>query len=229
MQSWLQPSRRRMHPTGVSAMTRGSARRTLHFRIRAWLMVGALLVCCDAYSQVTDLPPIKAPEKKSTAASAGPKHNPSRQSGAAKAGGKSVSTKPSVESDGQISAADLALIKKACYGKQYRGPAAYHECERQQAESARKSSAPSFEGVSAADQSLIEKACYGNQYRGPAAYHACQRQQIATAKKSSAPSFDSVSASDQALIEKTCYGKKYRGPAAYHACQSAQIRQIRKH
>ncbi len=210
-------------------MTMGLASRTLHFGIRAWLMVGALLICCEAYSQVTDLPPIKAPEKKSTAASAGQKHNPASRSGGAKAGGTSASITPSVEGDGQISSADLALIKKACYGNQYKGPAAYHECERQQAESARKSSAPSFEGVSAADQSLIDKACYGKQYRGPAAYHACQRQQIATAKKTSAPSFEGVSASDQALIEKACYGKKYRGPAAYHACQSAQIRQIRKH
>ncbi len=210
-------------------MTLRSARRIPHSEIIAWLMVGALLACCNAYSQVTDLPPIKAPEKKSPTASAGPKSYPSRQLSAAKSGGTSVSNMPSVESNGQISAADLALIKKACYGKQYRGPAAYHECERQQTESARKSSAPSFEGVSAADQTLIEKACYGKQYRGPAAYHACQRQQIATAKKSSAPSFDGVSASDQALIEKACYGKKYRGPAAYHACQSVQIRQIRKH
>lgn len=168
---------------------------------------------------VTELPPIAESKVKPGAA------------GSPKAADAVETRRQRVSGGGEemagMSSEDRAMIARACRPKQYSGPVAFHECEREQAAAARNAVKASFDGVSFEDRAMIAKACRMKQYVGPADFHACEREQVASAKASSAPSFEGVSPADQSLIAKACRMKQYSGPAAYRTCQREQVSQLR--
>ena len=181
-----------------------------------------------ANAQVTELPPIKKPEK-SQGNPGGNLHIPSSVNAPVKKKLEAPS-KPSSGSHGEmsdLSASDRALIAKACRPKQYRGPVAFHDCEREQADAARNSAPVSFMGVSDSDRSLIAKACRAKQYYGPAAFRSCERDHVEALKTSPIPSFDGVSSANRSMIAKACRSKQYYGPAAHRACQRDQVSQLK--
>ncbi len=196
--------------------------------VRPSLFVCFCLVINFALAEVTELPPIRKQEKNLSkpvdevhgAASVNSSDKRTRATSF-----KSNSGSPGEMDD--LSSTDRALVAKACRSKQYYGPVAYHDCEREQAAAARNSVPVSFKGVPDSDRALIATACRSTQYYGPAAFHACERDQAEALKNSASPSLDGVSSGDRALIAKACRSKQYYGPAAYRACQRDQISQLK--
>ena len=184
--------------------------------------------CTLVCTQVTDLPPLPKPQKDQQRSGAdvrsGSQISPAEKKRAAPT---NELNSESSSSKSELSAADRALIEKACRSSQYSGPAAFHDCERRQVTAAKKSTPVSFDGVSSSDKMLIEKACRSSQYSGPAAFHDCERRQVVNAKNSPKVSFDGVSGSDQSMIEKACRSSQYSGPAAYRSCQRNQVSQLK--
>lgn len=182
----------------------------------------------QAIAQVTDLPRLPSPNKSMPAEAdlrKGPVLPPPvDENNKTSMGPKSLSDSTG---DTKISAADRAMISKACRSSQYAGPAAFHACENRQVTTLKGSSAPSLDGISNADLALIDKACKSSSYSGPAAYRACQHRQVTALKGSSAPSLDGISTADLALIIKACRSSSHSGPAAYRACQHRQVSQLR--
>lgn len=201
---------------------------------RQFLFARAALFVCFCFTvnlasaQVTELPPIKKPEK-SQAKPIGNVRGPSSANAPVQKK-REAPSKPPTGNQGEmddLSASDRALVAKACRPKQYRGPVAFHECEREQAEAARNAVPVSFNGVSDSDRSLIAKACRAKQYYGLAAFRSCERDQVESLKTSLVPSFEGVSSGDRSMIAKACRSRQYYGPAAYRACQRDQVSQLK--
>jgi hypothetical protein len=181
-----------------------------------------------ARAGVTELPPIKMPEKDQPKSAGNVRRaTPVSPPVTKRIEPSSNSNSRSSGEMGDLSASDRSLVARACRSKQYYGPVAYHDCEREQAAAARNSAPVSFKGVSDSDRALISSACRSKQYHGPAAFHSCERNQVESLNTSPVPSFDGVSSGDRALIAKACRSKQYYGPAVYRTCQRDQVSQLK--
>ena len=137
--------------------------------------------CAFIYAQVTDLPPLRTPDK-SQQQSEKKVQVPSKVRPSPEDESKPKNTtRPLMPDNSTASSSEQQMMENACgYNKRTQGPASYYNCLNNQMNQLNSLKAkPNLSAASQREQQMMENACgYNKRTQGPASYYNCLNNQM---------------------------------------------------